>query len=1037
MKKIIALSIKHRWLVLLGVILISCLGVYNFTKLPIDAVPDITNVQVQINTSAKGYSPLEVEQRITYPIETAMAGLPKLDYTRSLSRYGISQVTVIFKDKTDIYFARQLISQRLNEAKENLPPNIEPAMGPVSTGLGEIYMYSVEAQKDAVNKNGKPYSLQDLRTIQDWVIRPQLRNINSVNEVNTIGGFEKQYHITPYPQKLISYGIALHDIVEAIYKNNQNVGAGYIEKNGEQYLARVPGQVKTIKEIGEITIKIINNIPIYIKDVADIIEGKELRTGAASMNGKETVIGTTMMLIGENSRIVSKNVDKKIKQINETLPEGVNVKTLYNRTNLVNATIKTVKNNLLEGALLVIVVLFLLLGNFRAAFITALIIPISMLITVTGMVKNNVSGNLMSLGALDFGLIVDGSVIIVENCIRRLAEEQKKLGRLLTLKERLKSVLESSIEVRRATMFGELIIIMVYIPIFTLQGIEGKLFHPMAFTVIFALLGAMLLSVTFIPAAVAIFLKGKIKEKENFLIVLAKKLYLPLLKISLNNKSFVVALALAIIFLSSIIATRIGSEFIPQLDEGDFAMHAMRIPSTSISQSVKMQLEVEKLLQKIPEVKLVFSKIGTAEVATDPMPPSVADTFIILKDKSQWSDARQTKEDILKKIKSQMKKLIGNNYEYTQPIQMRFNELISGIRSDLGVKIYGDDNQILLKTAQKVEKIINKIYGANDVKTEQITGLPVITVVLDRNLISRYGISIQEAQEAVQIALGGKEVGKIYQGDKRFKIVVRLPDKIRQNVESLKRLPILLNNNNSDFVLLGSVAKIQISEGINQISRENGKRRIIVTANIKNRDLGSFVTEVKNKINEAKIIPPEYWIDYGGQFKQLISASKRLSIVIPVVLSIIFILLYMSLGNIKDSIIVFTGVPLALTGGITAIWFREIPFSISAGVGFIALSGVAVLNGLVMITFINKLNQNNINLKNAIIEGCLLRLRPVLMTALVASLGFIPMALSTGIGAEVQKPLATVVIGGIISSTLLTLFVLPTLYAIFHKSVKT
>ncbi len=1047
--KIIQFSIQHRMFVLMGALGLAILGAYNYNRLPIDAVPDITNVQVQINTQAAGFSPLEVEQRVTFSIETVMSGLPGLQETRSLSRYGLSQVTVIFKDGTGIYFARQLVNERIQEAKGNLPDGIDPVMGPIATGLGEIYMWTVEAKEGARKESGQSYSQADLRTIQDWVIKPQLRNVGGVTEVNTIGGYQRQFHVTPYPERLIAYGLTFQDIVEALGRNNTNVGAGYIERAGEQYLIRAPGQVTNAEEVKDIIVGYSEGIPVYIKNVADVVDGKELRTGAATQDGREVVLGTVFMLMGENSRTVSEHVDAKMKEINTTLPEGIFAKTVYNRSTLVDATIETVRENLFLGALFVVVVLFLFLGNIRAALITAAVIPLSMLFTITGMVTNKVSANLMSLGALDFGIIIDGAVVIVENCIRRFAEAQHRLNRQLTLQERLDLAFESSKEVQRAIIFGQLIIMIVYLPIFTLTGVEGKMFTPMAFTVVTALVGAMIFSVTFIPAAVAVFLSGKVSEKENMIMQACRKIYSPLLDWALHHKKIVVSAALVLLVFTGFLASRMGSEFIPSLDEGDIALHAMRIPGTSLTQAVEMQHTVEEQVKKFPEVETIFSKIGTAEIATDPMPPNVADTFVMLKPRAEWPNPNRSKSDLVSAMEEDLKRIPGNAYEFTQPIQMRFNELIAGVRSDVAVKVFGDDMDVLLKTGQEIGEVLEKVKGASDVKVEQITGLPVLTIQVNRKEAARYGLNMADVQEAIEIALGGKNAGQVFEGDRRFDLVVRLPEELRGDMEALKNIPIplpahanaqLMQANSGEmpsqlnYLPLGSVAEFNVAPGPNQVSRENGKRRIVVTSNVRGRDIGSFVKEAEAMIQKQVQVPANYWIDWGGQFEQLISASQRLSIVVPVALFLIFLLLFMTFGDVKDALLVFTGVPLALTGGITALWLRGIPLSISAAVGFIALSGVAVLNGLVMISFIKKLREDGKSLEQSIVQGALTRLRPVLVTALVAALGFVPMAIAVGRGAEVQRPLATVVIGGIISSTLLTLVVLPVLYQIFHKA---
>lgn len=1038
LEKIIRFSLKHRWFVLLFTAVIAALGVYNFQRLPIDAVPDITNVQVQINTQASGYSPFEVEQRITFPIELAMSGLPSLDYTRSLSRYGLSQVTVVFKDGTNIYFARQLINERLQEVKDKLPPEAETTLGPISTGLGEIFMYTV-TNKANTPKNQR-YNPTELRTIQDWIIKPQLRNVEGVAEVNTIGGYEKQFHITPDPTKLVRYGLSLNNVVEALERNNANVGAGYIERNGEQNLIRVPGQVKNIADIENIVVANFEGTPVRIRDVAEVALGKELRTGAATENGDEVVLGTVFMLMGENSRTVSQRVAAKMKEINKSLPEGVEAVTVYNRTLLVNATINTVKKNLLEGALLVCVILFLFLGNVRAALITAMVIPLSMLLTITGMVTNQISANLMSLGALDFGLIVDGAVIIVENCIKHLGEQQHALQRILNLEERLKTIAYATTEVIRPSIFGVFIITVVYLPILTLTGVEGKMFLPMAETVIIALLASMLFALTFVPAAVAIFLRGRIQEKENRLVHFLSIGYAKVIRRCFHARRKVIGAAVVLVIISLILSFRLGGEFIPSLDEGDIAMHAMRIPGTSLTQAIAMQDLVEKRVRQFPEVKRVFAKLGTAEVATDPMPPNVADTFIMLKPRNEWPNPKKSKQQLVQEIEQAVKQIPGNNYEFTQPIQMRFNELISGVRSDVAVKVFGDDMPTLLKTADAISAELKKVPGASDVKVEQVSGLPLLTIEINRDALARYGLQIGNVQDAIVIAAGGKKGGELFEGDKRFDLIVRLPEALRTSPTVLRQVFIplpLAKDGERHFIPLSEVAKMVRSESPNQISREVGKRRVVVTANVRNRDLSSFVNEAKQRIEQKVKIPSGYWITWGGQFEQLQSASQRLQIVVPITLLGIFLLLFMSFGNARNALLVFSGIPLALTGGVFALWLRGIPLSISAGVGFIALSGVAVLNGLVMITFINKLReQKKYYLKDAVLQGSLARLRPVLMTALVASLGFVPMALATGTGSEVQRPLATVVIGGIISSTFLTLLVLPGLYYIFHERRK-
>jgi len=955
---------------------------------------------------------------------------------------------VVFEEGTDIYFARQLISERINGVKSQLPDGFEPTMGPVATGLGEIFMYTVEPENEAVRKpDGTEYTPTDLRELQDWVIRPQMSQIKGVTEVNTAGGFVKQFHVTPYPDQLRSYDLSLRDVMEALVRNNENYAAGYIEKRGEQYLVRAPGQVSGISEIKEIIVAHRAGQPILVSDVADVIIGKELRTGAATENGREIVLGTVMMLTGENSQAVAQAAGEKLEAVNRSLPDGIEARAVYDRTWLVDQTIETVKKNLFEGALFVVVVLFALLGNFRAAFITACVIPLSMLFTITGMVSSKTSANLMSLGALDFGIIVDGTVIIVENCIRRLGDAQKNVGRLLTRKERFEVVFEASREVRKPTLFGELIIMVVYLPVLTLTGIEGKMFQPMALTVIMALFGAMILSVTFVPAAIAILLNGKIAEKENPIVRGAGWLYRPVLRFALQFRYAVVLAATALAVLLIIGATRMGTEFIPSLDEGDIALHALRTPGTGLEQAVAMQEELESVVRSFPEVDKVFSKIGTPEVATDPVPPSVADTFVMMKPRSEWPNPDKLKTEFVAELQAGIEKVPGSKYEITQPIQMRFNELISGVRADVAVKVFGDDLDKLLEAGEQIQSILTTIPGSADVQMEQLTGLPMMTVVLDRPAIRRFGLNVADVQEVVTTAVGGSSVGTIYEGDRRFELVVRLPESLRTDFDEILDLPIRLPDTTGSpiheivdidtqdrYIPLREVARLDIAAGPNQISRENGKRRVVITSNVRGRDLGSFIEATQEKIYSEVDLPAGYWLEFGGMFENLESATKRLQLVVPIALLLIFGLLFISLGSIRDSLMVFTGVPLALTGGIAALALRDIPLSISAGVGFIALSGVAVLNGLVLISFIRKLCDSGKSLNDAILEGAAVRLRPVLMTALVASLGFVPMALNTGIGSEVQRPLATVVIGGIISSTLLTLIVLPALFRIFGRT---
>jgi cobalt-zinc-cadmium resistance protein CzcA len=967
-----------------------------------------------------------------------MAGQPGLQQTRSLSRYGLSQVTVIFEDGTDIHFARQLVNQRLQEARDRLPAGLTPAMGPISTGLGEIYLWTVEAAPDARRPDGQPYTAADLREIQDWVIKPQLRNVTGVTEINSIGGFEKQYVVAPSLERLLAHGLGLADVVRALERNNASQGAGYIERRGEQYLVRAPGQVQSMDDLRDVIVGTAQGQPVRIRDIGEVELGRELRTGAATENGQEVVLGTVFMLMGENSRAVSRAVDERMATINKTLPAGVRAVTVYDRTVLVDKAIRTVRTNLLEGAALVVAVLFLFLGNLRAALITAMVIPLAMLFTFTGMLEAGISANLMSLGALDFGIIVDGAVVIVENCVRRLAHAQARHGRALSRSERLHEVFAAAREARRPLLYGQLIIMVVYLPILALAGVEGKMFHPMAWTVLLALLGAMLLSVTFVPAAVALFMGDRVAEQENRLMRWAERRYRPMLSASMANAPVVLTFAAVLVAFCAAAGTRLGSEFVPSLNEGDFAIQALRVPGTSLTQSVQMQRQLETQLKaKFPEIERIFARTGTAEIAADPMPPNISDGYIMLKPMDQWPEPRRTRDELLAAVREAAAQVPGSNYEFSQPIQLRFNELISGVRSDVAVKVFGDDNEVLNDTAARIAQALQTVSGATEVKVEQTTGLPMLTVDIDRAKASRYGLSMTDVQDAVATAVGGREAGTFFQGDRRFDVLVRLPDAVRDDLEALRRLPIPLPRQAADgraaYIPLAELATLDLSPGPNQVSRENGKRRVVVSANVSGRDLGSFVADAQATIERQVKVPPGYWTSWGGTFEQLESARQRLQLVVPLTLLLVFVLLFAMFGNVKDGLLVFTGIPFALTGGVLALWMRGIPLSISAAVGFIALSGVAVLNGLVMLSFIRGLREDGRSLEDAIQEGALTRLRPVLMTALVASLGFVPMALATGTGAEVQRPLATVVIGGVLSSTMLTLLVLPILYRWAHR----
>jgi cobalt-zinc-cadmium resistance protein CzcA len=1030
-QKLIEFAIARRWLIIVAALCIAGLGILSYQRLPIDAVPDITNVQVQINTGAQGYSPLEVEQRITFPIETAMNGLPRLEQTRSLSKYGLSQVTVVFKEGTDLYFARQLVGERLQQAKARLPAGVEPAMGPTATGLGEIFFWTVEARDDARKPDGSPYTPADLREIQDWIVAPQLRGVAGVTEVNTIGGYLKEYQVAPDMAKLSAHGLSLAALVNAIDRNNVNAGAGYIERGGEQFVVRTPGQVKSAEEIRNIVLDVVQGAPTRVRDVADVVPGRELRTGAATENGREVVLGAVFMLVGENSRAVAESARRKLEEVSRSLPAGVQALPVYDRSVLVNKAIATVRKNLLEGALLVVAILLLFLGNLRAALVTALVIPLSMLMVFTGMVKTGVSANLMSLGALDFGIIIDGAVVIVENCIRRLSLAQNAAGRLLSREERFAEVAAAAAEARRPLLFGQLIIMTVYLPIFALSGVEGKMFHPMAITVVMALAAAMILSVTFVPAAVALFVGRQVAGHENRLMDKARDLYVPLLDWTLRNRPVVLSFAALSVLLTGLLATRLGTEFAPNLNEGDLAVLTMRVPGTSLQQSVAMQQHLETtLLKQFPEIERMFARIGTAEVATDPMPPNAADSFIILRPENQWPKPRKSHAELVAAITAAADEIPGNNYEFSQPIQLRFNELISGVRSDIAVKVFGDDSAAMTAAAQQLAQVLGKVGGAAEIKVEQTEGLPALTLSVDRIKAARYGLNVADVQEAFSTLVGGREVGMVFEGDRRFAITVRLPEGSRNDIDSLRQLPIALpaRDGHTASIPLSEIATLSFVAEANQISRENGKRRIVVTANVRGRDLGSFVAELQSRLDKVKL-PAGVWLSLGGQFENLQAASTRLAVVIPAALALVFALLYLMFNSVRDGLLVFSGIPFAMSGGVLALWLRGLPLSISAAVGFIALSGVAVLNGLVMISFVRSLREQGYAPEQAMREGAQVRLRAVLMTALVASLGFLPMALATSTGAEVQRPLATVVIGGILSSTALTLLILPALYA--------
>jgi cobalt-zinc-cadmium resistance protein CzcA len=1015
---------------------------------------------VQINLVAPALSPVEVEKQVTFPIETALAGIPGLESTRSFSRNGFAQITAVFTDRTDIYFARQQVSERLTEAKAGLPPGVEVKMGPISTGLGEVYWWSVEylppgervpvRDGEAGWQSDGSYLTPDaqrltnefertvyLRTVQDWMIRPQIKGVPGVAGADAIGGYVKQYLVQPDPMKLIAFGISINQIVAAIEANNISRGASTVEHNGEGYVVRASGRVESSRDIGEIVVATRGAIPVRIKDVADVAVGRELRTGSASVNGREAVLGTALMLIGGNSRSVAAAAEAKIKDINRTLPPGIQARTVLNRTQLVDATIKTVATNLAEGALLVIFVLFVLLGNFRAALITALVIPVTMLITAAGMLEGRISANLMSLGALDFGLIVDGAVIIAENSLRHLAERHRALQRPLSLDERLETVTVSAKEMIQPTVYGQLIIILVYLPLLTFSGVEGKTFTPMALTVVIALAAAFVLSLTFVPAMIAIAITAPVREQQNWLVRIMSRLYRPVLGAAIRRPAPMIVAAVLLFAGALLLFLRLGQEFTPTLDEKNIVMEVRRIPSTALSQSQSMQLDLERAISRFPQVALVFSRTGTPDLAADPMPPNASDTYIMLKPQHEWPDPDLSKDELIRQIDAEATKLPGNKLGFSQPIQMRFNELIAGVRDDVAVKIFGDEFEPMLGAADRIAAILRRLDGAADVKVEEVVGLPFLDIRIDKTEIARRGLSLAAVQDVIGMAVGGHAAGLVFEGDRRFQIIVRLADRMRGDIETLKNLPVSLPGAGHNATIpLRQVATFHFSEGPNQISRENGRRRVVVTANVRGRDIGSLVAEAQARIAEQVPLPSGYWLAWGGQFENLAAARQRLMIVVPGCFFLIFLLLFSALGSARDALLVFSAVPLALTGGVAALWLRDMPFSVSAAVGFIALSGVAVLNGLVMLTFIRQLMHEGHPKLAAIRKGALTRLRPVVLTALVASLGFVPMAIATGTGAEVQKPLATVVIGGLISATLLTLLVLPALYARFGRDAE-
>lgn len=1021
---LIRFAVQQRLLVMLMVAIMIGAGVYSLRRLPIDAVPDVTNVQVQILTAAPSLAPLEIERQITFPVEVAMSGLPDIEEIRSVSKFGLSSVTVVFADSVDTYFARQLVLERLTQARESIPESIgSPEMGPISTGLGEIYQYELRGAP------GSGYDAKALRTIQDWSVRRQLLGVPGVTEVNSFGGHEKQYQVRLDPMKLQSYGLSLRDVLEAVGRNNANVGGAYVEHGSEQYLLRGIGLIETSEDIRNIVVKTgKEGVPVYVGDLAEVIEGATVRQGAVTADGEgEIVAGIAMMLKGENSRSVVGQVKERVEQIKKTLPKGVELIPFYDRTELVDRTIWTVAKNLIEGALLVIIVLLLLLGNWRGSLLVATIIPLSMLFAAILMRVFNVSGNLMSLGALDFGLIVDGAVVMVENTVRRRAEVQHEGSR----EPPERTILEACIEVGRPVVFAVGIIMIVYLPILSLQGIEGKMFKPMALTVVFALLGSLILSLTYVPAAMTFLLRGQISEKESFLIRFAKRLYRPALEFMIRWRSQGLAVATALVVVSGVIFPLLGSEFIPRLDEGSLAVQIQRLPSVSLSQSVQDATKTEEVLRRFPEVTKVVSKTGRAEVATDPMGVDVSDLYVELKPTSQWTSAH-SREELIEKMAEALESGVPSAvFSFSQPIELRVAELISGVRSDVAIKLFGDDLDTLKKTADRIADVVRKVRGAEDVKVEATAGLPQLQIKPDRAAIARYGINVEDVNDTVEAVVAGKQAGIVYEGEQRFNLVVRFGEEASREMEAINGL--LIAAPNGARVPLSQLAEISLVEGPAQISREDTRRRIGVELNVRGRDVGSFVNEAQAAIARDVQIPSGYYLTWGGTFENLERASGRLLIVVPLALFLIFVLLFTTFGSVKQALLIYTGIPFAIVGGIFALFLRGMPFSISAGVGFIALFGVAVLNGVVMVSYINKLREEGKSVAAAVREGAMTRLRPVLMTALVASLGFIPMALATSAGAEVQRPLATVVIGGLITSTLLTLLILPMLYGWFER----
>lgn len=1051
LNRIIDAAVRHRWLIIVLAVLWAAVGARELMRLPIDAVPDITNRQVQITTVAPALGPEEVERQVTFPLETALSGMPGLVETRSLSRHGFSQITAVFTDRTDIWFARNLVNERLQDAREDLPGGLTPTMGPVVTGLGEVYIWTLEL-KGAAGEEGTVYVTPEgerlttdaekatyLRTVQDWIVAPQLRGVDGVAGVDVQGGYVKEYAVHPDPARLAAYGVGLVQLVEALEHANRIAGAGYVNRAGEAWIVRADARIRTLDELAATPILNRNGQVVRVSDVAVVEIGRAPRLGSASTNGHETVLGAALMLQGENSREVAKRVGEKLEAIQPSLPPGVVIVPALDRTALVEATIGTVEHNLVLGAALVIAVLFLALGNVRAAVITALVIPLSFLFAATAMNRFGISANLLSLGALDFGLIVDGAVVVVENTLRRLSLERQRLNQPLTLSQRLGVAAAAAREMARPAAFGQAIILLVYAPLLMFEGVEGKMFGPMAATVMLALLGAFILSFTFVPALTAIWVrepKAGHEDGETKISRAVRDRYAPLLGLALRRPRLVIGGGVGALAAGALAFATLGSEFVPQLDEGDILVQALRVPSTSLEQSQAMQFRVETTLKAMPEVERVFTRTGTAEVASDPMPPSISDTFVMLKDRKDWPDPSLPKAELVERMEEALSHLPGQTYEFTQPIQMRFNELIAGVRSDVAVKVYGDDFEAMTRTAEQVAAVLRRIDGAADVRVEQVSGQPTLTARVDRTIAAAQGIHASDAADALAIGLAGQAAGQVMEGDRRFDVVVRLDDALRNDPVAMAQLPVMPEESEpgAPTVPLSSVARFEAGEGPNQISRENGKRRIIVQANVRGRDLGGFVAEARREV-AANVQPVAGgWFDWGGQFENLERASTRLALIVPLVFLTIGALLFLALRSLRDAALVFAGVPLALVGGALALAARGMPLSISAAVGFIAVSGVATLNGLVLMQAIQQRLAEGDTPLEAALTGAISRLRAVLTTALVAVLGFIPMAFAWGPGAEVQKPLATVVIGGLTSATVLTLIVLPVLASLGRRT---